>query len=55
MAENIPQQAEQPSKRGKKKNYQSYGKDDRHRTSKTVGQATGMVLQVFSCTHTQCE
>lgn len=43
MAENIPQQAEQPSKEGKE-NYQSYGKDDRHRTSKTVGQATGMVL-----------
>lgn len=36
MAENIPQQAEQPSKRGKKKNYQSYGKDNRHRTSKQL-------------------
>lgn len=35
MAENIPQQAEQPSKEGKE-NYQSYGKDDRHRTSKQL-------------------
>lgn len=46
MAENIPQQAEQPSKEGKE-NYQSYGKDDRHRTSKQLDKPQAWFCKYF--------